>query len=165
MPKHKIFPTQNDLSPAVREKAIMLLNQQLADTSDLYSQTKQAHWNVKGLQFYQLHLLFDSLAESVEEYIDLIAERATALGGTALGTTRMAAAASRLPEYPLDAIEGPQHIEHLSARFATVAKTSRVAIDTAASFGDADTADVFTEISRGLDQHLWMLESHQTSAK
>jgi starvation-inducible DNA-binding protein len=164
MLKPRTFSTKNDLSPAVREKAIALLNQQLADTSDLYSQTKQAHWNVKGMQFYQLHLLFDTLAESIEEYIDLIAERATALGGTALGTARMSALASRLPEYPIEAVEGPQHLEALSSRFADVAKTSRAAIDTASSFGDADTADVFTEVSRGMDQHLWMLEAHQTNS-
>jgi starvation-inducible DNA-binding protein len=158
--KPKMFLTKNDLAPDVRGKAITLLNQQLADTTDLYSQTKQAHWNVKGMHFYQLHELFDTLAEAVEEYVDLIAERATALGGTALGTVRMSTTASRLPEYPLDAVDGRQHVEALTTRFAAVAKTSRAAIDAAASFGDADTADVFTEVSRGLDKHLWFLESH-----
>src|SRR5512147_1346076 len=119
MAKSKTYATQNDLAPDVREKAVALLNQQLADTLDLYSQTKQAHWNVKGMQFYQLHDLFDTLAEAVEEYTDLIAERATALGGTALGTVRMSAADSRLPEYPLDAVEGRQHVEALTTRFAS----------------------------------------------
>jgi starvation-inducible DNA-binding protein len=160
MAKSNTYATKNDLAPDVREKAIALLNQQLADTSDLYSQTKQAHWNVKGMQFYQLHELFDTLAEAVEEYIDLIAERATALGGTALGTVRMSAANSRLPEYPPDAVEGRQHVEALSTRFASLAKTSRGAIDSASSLGDADTADLFTQVSRGLDQHLWFLEAH-----
>ena len=158
--KPKMFLTKNDLAPDVRGKAITLLNQQLADTTDLYTQTKQAHWNVKGMHFYQLHELFDTLADAVEEYVDVIAERATALGGTALGTVRMSAAASRLPEYPVDAVDGRQHVEALTTRFAALAKTSRAAIDTAASFGDADTADVFTEVSRGLDKHLWFLESH-----
>ncbi len=162
MAKAKTFATKNDLAPNVREKAIALLNQHLADTSDLYSQTKQAHWNVKGIQFYQLHELFDKLAEEVEEYIDLIAERATALGGTALGTVRMAAEASRLPEYPRDAVDGRQHVEALTARFAGLAKTSRAAIDAAAAFGDVDTSDLFTEVSRGLDKHLWFLEAHLT---
>ncbi len=163
MAKVKTFATKNDLAPGVREKAIALLNQHLADSSDLYSQTKQAHWNVKGMQFYQLHELFDKLAEEVEEYIDLIAERATALGGTALGTVRMAAETSRLPEYPRDAVDGRQHVEALTARFATLAKTTRAAIDAAASFGDVDTSDLFTEVSRGLDKHLWFLEAHLTA--
>lgn len=163
MGKAKTFKTKNDLAPEVRKKAIDLLNQHLADASDLYSQTKQAHWNVKGMHFYQLHLLFDTLADAVEEYIDLIAERATALGGTALGTVRMAAASSRLPEFPLTAVDGQQSVEALVARFAGLAKTSRAAIDAASDFGDADTADLFTEVSRGLDKHLWFLETHLTS--
>ncbi len=160
MAKAKTFATKNDLAPGVREKAIALLNQHLADAMDLFSQTKQAHWNVKGMHFQQLHELFDSLAEAVEEYTDLIAERATALGGTALGTVRMSAGASRLPDYPPEAVDGRQHVEALTARFAGLAKTARAAIDAAAAFGDADTADVFTEVSRGLDKHLWFLEAH-----
>ncbi len=160
MSRSKTFSTRNDLDPEVREKSITLLNQHLADTFDLYSQTKQAHWNVKGLHFYQLHLLFDSLAEEVEGYVDLIAERATALGGTASGTVRMAASNSRLSEYPADAVSGAQHVEALVTRFAQLAKSSRTAIDMAAMFGDADTTDLFTEVSRGLDQNLWFLEAH-----
>ena len=160
MTTEKLYSTKNDLSFAIREKSIALLNQQLADTSDLFSHTKQAHWNVKGVQFYQLHLLFDTLAEAVLDYVDLIAERAISLGGTAAGTTRMSAEASRLPEYPIDAVDGGEHIEALSERYAAVATSSRAAIDRAATLGDADTCDVFTEISRGLDKHLWVLEAH-----
>jgi starvation-inducible DNA-binding protein len=160
MAKHKTFPTKNDLSATVREKAIALLNQQLADTMDLYSQTKQAHWNVKGPEFISLHKLFDELAEGVLEYIDDTAERATALGGTATGTVRMSAAASRLPEYPLDAVGGRSHVEALSARYAQLAKSTRAAIESAAALPDADTADLFTQISRGLDKDLWFIESH-----
>ena len=96
----RINPTRNDMPAELRQKAITVLNQQLADTLDLYSQTKQAHWNVKGANFIAVHEFFDDLAESVEEFIDNIAERATALGGFALGTTRMAAATTRLAEYP-----------------------------------------------------------------
>ena len=152
--------TRHDLDVEVREKATALLNQHLADATDLYCQTKQGHWNVKGMQFFQLHELFDALADSVEEYVDLIAERATSLGGTACGTVRLSAAASRLPEYPLDTMNGRQHVEALVARFSILAASSRAAIDAANAMGDADTGDVFTEVSRGLDKHLWFLESH-----
>lgn len=160
MTKRSTFPTANDLPADVREKSISLLNQQLADSTDLHSQVKQAHWNVKGMQFHQLHLLFDSLADEVEAHIDEIAERATALGGIALGTIRMTAARSRLPEYTLDVVTGRQHLEALVSRFAELGKTTRAAIDAATGFGDADTADLFTGISRGLDKNLWFLESH-----
>lgn len=157
------FSTKNDLPAPVREGAITLLNQHLADCTDLYTQTKQAHWNVKGMNFIQLHELFDKLADSVEDYVDLIAERITALGGTALGTARMSASASRLPEYPLDSIDGADHLRALVERFAASASTARAAIAQAADIGDADTADLFTEVSRGFDKHLWFLESHAIS--
>src|SRR5215813_12659389 len=100
----RTFQTKIDLPQDIRQKAIALLNQQLADTLDLFSQIKQAHWNVKGMHFMQLHEFFDTLAEGVEDYVDLLAERVTALGGVALGTARMSAAASHLPEYPLQAV-------------------------------------------------------------
>jgi starvation-inducible DNA-binding protein len=96
--KLKKYKTSIDLPAEVREQVITLLNQHLADTFDLYSQAKQAHWNVKGAQFFQLHELFDKLADEAQEYVDLIAERVTALGGTAAGTVRISAAASRLDD-------------------------------------------------------------------
>jgi starvation-inducible DNA-binding protein len=156
----RINPTRNDMPAEVRQKAITLLNQQLADTLDLYSQTKQAHWNVKGENFIAVHEFFDDLAESVEEFIDNIAERATALGGFALGTTRMAAAATRLAEYPTDLVDSKKHLEALAERYAVVCSTTRKAIETSDEFGDADTADLFTGISREMDKQLWMIESH-----
>jgi starvation-inducible DNA-binding protein len=139
---------------------IALCNKQLAAALDLYSQDKQAHWNVKGRDFWQLHELFDDLAEQVLEQIDLIAERATALGGYATGTVRMSAATSALPEYPVEATEGMDHVTALSDRYAVYAATNRAAIDEAAEAGDQDTADMFTEISRAADKHLWFLEGH-----
>jgi starvation-inducible DNA-binding protein len=160
MTKAPTFKTRIDLPAEQREQLIGTLNQHLADTFDLFSQSKQAHWNVKGPQFHQLHELFDDLAEQLEDYVDLIAERATALGGTALGTVRMAAGASRLTEYPLDAAGSMQHVEALAVRFAALAATTRTAIEAAEDLGDADTADLFTEVSRGLDKTLWFLEAH-----
>ncbi|MGH7599382.1 MAG: DNA starvation/stationary phase protection protein Dps [bacterium] len=156
----KIFTTRIDLTLETREKMIALLNQQLSDSFDLYSQTKQAHWNVKGAQFHQLHELFDKLAEEIESDVDLIAERVTALGGVALGTVRMSAAASRMPEYPVDIVDSLPTVEVLATRYANLAATTRAAIDASAQQGDVDTSDLFTEVSRGLDKALWFLEAH-----
>jgi starvation-inducible DNA-binding protein len=154
------FTTHIDLPVKTREKMIKLLNQQLADTSDLYSQTYQAHWNVKGAGFYQLHLLFEKLGNELKEYVDLIAERVTTLGGVAQGTVRMAASASRLPEYPSDVFDSLAVVEAVAERFANVAASTRAAIDSAQDVGDIGTTDLFTEISRALDKALWFLESH-----
>lgn len=155
-----LHATKNDLPAASRTKSIALLNQHLADTFDLYSQTKQAHWNVKGPHFIALHELFDKLAGMVEEHIDVMAERAQSLGGTAVGTVRAAAAASTLPEYPIGTDEGFAHVDALIERYAAAAKSTRAAIDKSDAAGDADTADLFTAVSRTLDQALWFLEAH-----
>jgi len=156
----RMHETRIDLAEEVRDKLVGVLNQQLADVFDLYSQTKQAHWNVKGTDFIQLHELFDEIATAVLPHVDLIAERATTLGGTALGTARMAAGTSSLAEYPEDAVDGMAHVRALADRYGAFAKSARAAIDTADDLGDQDTADLFTEVSRDIDKHLWFLEAH-----
>jgi starvation-inducible DNA-binding protein len=75
--------------------------------------------------------LYDQVAEGVLEYVDMIAERATALGGLALGTARMAAAASTLDEYPLDAVEGMETVRVIAERLAAYGASVRKAIDDA----------------------------------
>lgn len=156
----RMVKTSNDLPADQREQLVGLLNQQLADTFDLMSQTKEAHWNVKGPNFYQLHELFDELAANLNGHIDTIAERVTALGGLATGTARMAAAASRLPEYPIEVTRDLEVVGCMVERYANLAASTRGAIDAADELGDADTADLFTEVSRDLDKHLWFLEAH-----
>jgi starvation-inducible DNA-binding protein len=156
----RTFPTHIDLPENTREASIELLNQQLADTFDLYSQIKQAHWSIKGKEFIALHEFFDELAERVLGYVDEIAERAVALGGTATGTVRMAAANSTLPEYPLDTFEDMDVVSVLVDRYGKYAASTRAAIDTADEHRDLTTADLFTEISRTIDKDLWFLEAH-----
>jgi starvation-inducible DNA-binding protein len=155
-----LWNTKNDLPEHTRVEAITLLNQQLADALDLHLQAKQAHWNVKGPNFIALHELFDEVEEELEEHADDIAERAVALGGTAFGTARTTATSSRLAEYPLHIYSGADHVAALSTALATFAKSTRAAIDAAATLGDADTADLFTGISRAVDKLLWKVEAH-----
>ena len=158
--KQKLYPTRIDLPEDIRVKEVEILNQTLAATLDLKTQTKQAHWNVKGMDFYQLHELFDEMATELEEYVDLVAERVTALGGVALGTARIAAADSILPEYAIDAVTGAEHVTALADRFGIYAKHLREAISATEELSDADTADLYTEISRTIDKRLWFLEAH-----
>ena len=156
----KLYPTRLDLSEETRKKVISLLNITLASSLDLKTQTKQAHWNVKGKDFYQLHELFDEMAGELEEYVDMVAERVTALAGIALGTARIAVVNSLITEYPLDIASGEDHLTALADRYATYAAHLREAIDKAEHLGDADTADLYTEISRTIDKRLWFLEAH-----
>jgi starvation-inducible DNA-binding protein len=154
------FSTRIDIPEDAREQLVEILNVRLADSLDLYSQLKQAHWNVKGSDFIQLHALYDEIAASVLEFVDEIAERATALGGLALGTARMAAAASTLDEYPLDAVSGADTVEAVADRLAAYGSAIRAGIDEATELEDQDTADLFTEVSRTIDKHLWFVEAH-----
>lgn len=158
--KPSTFKTSIDIPAGTRAEMIDLCNQQLADTADLQSQIKQAHWNVKGPEFIALHKLYDDLAEEVEGYVDLIAERVTQLGGYAMGTARMAAEHSRLPEFPTDVTDGLATVKALVERYAAYAATTRAAIDEGDKSGDMATSDLFTEVSRGVDKGLWFLEAH-----
>ncbi|MDH3492053.1 MAG: DNA starvation/stationary phase protection protein Dps [Acidobacteriota bacterium] len=155
--------TKIDISEDVREQMIEILNARLADSLDLKSQAKQAHWNVKGMNFIALHELFDQVSGEVEGYSDMIAERVTTLGGTAEGTVRVAAQKSDLAQYPLEITEGADHVEALSNALAGFAKNTRANVDDADKAGDMITADLFTEVARGTDKLLWFVEAHAQS--
>lgn len=152
--------TKNDLAKKNREKLVEMLNARLADAIDLKTQAKQAHWNVKGHQFISLHELFDQVATAVEADVDLIAERVTALGGTAQGTARVVASKSTLSEYPLEIFEGTAHVDALSTAMADFNKKVRGNIDDAEKLDDASTAEMLTGIAREMDKLLWFVEAH-----
>ena len=149
-----------DLPEPARRTAIALLNQQLADAVDLGLQAKQAHWNVKGPQFLSLHELFDQTTGTVEEFADVMAERAVQLGGVAEGTVQAVVQSSRLPRYDSGLLGGAEHLHALSVALARFASTARAAILQATTAGDADTADVMTQVSRGTDSLLWKVVAH-----
>lgn len=157
-----MYATKNDLPETTRTSMTALLAARLADASDLQSQCKQAHWNVKGPSFVVLHELFDRVNEAVEGYVDDLAERMVQLGGYADGSVRTVAATSKLEPYPR-VIGTTENVEALSSAIASFGKLARAAIDAADEAGDKDTADLFTEVSRGVDKWLWMVEAHRPS--
>jgi starvation-inducible DNA-binding protein len=156
-----LYPTRNDLPESTRLQVVGLLNQRLADAIDLQTQCKQAHWNVKGPAFIALHKLFDEINESVEEYVDLIAERVVQLGGIAEGTVGIVSKRTTLEGYPLTISSGNDHVAALSDALAAFGRTVRIGIEEMNELEDAGSADVLTEISRGTDQWLWFVEAHQ----
>lgn len=159
----RLFRTKNDMPETTRIQVIGLLNQRLADAIDLQTQCKQAHWNVKGPSFIALHELFDDVDEAVEGYTDLIAERVVQLGGVAEGTARVVAERSSLDVYPLVLSNGLDHVDALSNALATFGRTVRLGIEEMDELSDADSADILTEVSRGVDKYLWFVEAHQQS--
>ncbi len=158
--KQRLFRTQVNLAEEHRVSLIELLNQHVAESLDLYSQVKTAHWNVKGPQFHSIHILTDEFADEIIEIVDDLAERATALGGFVHGTVRMAAETTSLPEYPSDLTDSMDHVKALVDRIGLFTNSIRSAIDTAANLGDQGTADLYTEVVRKIDLRLWFFEAH-----
>ena len=156
----KNHPTLNNVQSNAKSASIELLNARVADCIDLALLTKQAHWNLKGREFIAIHEMLDGFRTQVDDYVDTMAERITQLGGTALGTTQTTAKATTLSPYPVDIYAIPDHLHALIERYGKTANNIRAAIDHSAEAGDADTADIFTEVSRGLDKALWFLEAH-----
>ncbi|WP_237153874.1 DNA starvation/stationary phase protection protein Dps [Oryzibacter oryziterrae] len=152
--------THNTLSENIRTKSVEVLNKHLAAAIDLHGQVKQAHWNVRGPGFIGIHQLFDRVAGEVDTYADQLAERAGGLGGTAKGTVQVAAQASFLVPYSLGVADQNEHVFMVAATLAAFGQSTREAILDTSSIGDAETADLFTEISRGVDQQIWLVESH-----
>lgn len=149
-----------DLKSNTKSAMIELMNARLAEVLDLSLLTKQAHWNIKGLQFIAVHEMLDGLRAELDVHSDTIAERVAQLDGIALGTTQEVAKATSLPPYPTDIRKIPDHLQALAERYAASGKTAREGIATADDAGDADTADILTAYSRTLDKSLWFIKSH-----
>jgi starvation-inducible DNA-binding protein len=160
-----MYKTKIDISQKVRIQMQSILQDRLSDSIDLTIQAKQAHWNVKGPNFIALHELFDKIAAECQNYADLIAERMVQLGGKADGTINKTAKDSSLPKYPTEISTGKEHIIFFSHALATYGELIRKAIGQANELNDAGTADIFTEISRGVDKNLWFVEAHIQAEK
>ena len=153
--------THNTLPEEIRIQSVELLNLNLAAAIDLHAQMKQAHWNVRGPGFIAIHELFDKVSTAVEDYSDLLAERAGGLGGTARGTIQTAVKHSYLNPYPLGIADELQHLFAVANALAAFGGSIIEAIEKSTKIEDVTTADLFTEISRGIDQQLWFVESHR----
>ncbi len=162
MQMHK---TKNAVKSNAKTLSIELLNARVADVIDLALVTKQAHWNLKGPQFIAIHEMLDGFRTEIDDSVDTMAERVVQLGGTALGTTQTVAKATKLAPYPTDIYAISDHLAALIERYGACANAVRENIDQTAEAGDADTADIFTQVSRSLDKALWFLEAHVQESK
>lgn len=156
----KNHATRIDLPSNTKTTVIALLNENLAATIDLSLATKQAHWNLKGIQFIAIHEMLDTFRAELDVHTDTIAERAVQLGGTALGTVQTVSKASKLKPYPTDIYAIHDHLGALIEHYGAVANLVRQSIKDADEAGDDNTADILTNASRELDKALWFLEAH-----
>ncbi len=156
----RFYKNRVALPDDVKQKVVEAMNVTLAASLDMYSQAKYAHWNVKGVNFYQLHLVFDDVAKTIFKQIDAIAERITQLGGTANGTVRMSADNSPIAPYNVQALSGPEHVEALANSLGTYAKELREASDKVDEIGDGPTSDFYNQLIVDAEEELYFLESH-----
>ena len=156
----RLHKTNNDTKNNAKAASMECLQARMVDGIDLALVTKQAHWNLKGPQFIGIHLMLDGFRDELDEWNDMMAERITQLGGTARGTVQEVMRETSLKPYPTDIYAIADHLKALIDRYAGFANAVRQNIDDTDEAGDAGTADLFTEISRGVDKQLWFLEAH-----
>ncbi len=156
----RLHQTKNNTKNNAKAVSMECLEARLADSLDLGLVTKQAHWNLKGPQFIGIHLMLDKFRDEQDEWTDSIAERIVQLGGTAKGTAQEVTKRTSLQPYPTDTYRIADHLAALIERYAACANAIRQNIEDTDEAGDPDTADLFTEVSRGLDKQLWFLEAH-----
>jgi len=158
--KRQKFASNVALPDSTKDDLVKQLNTTLGTASDLVSQVKQAHWNIKGPHFVARHELFDELADHLRESVDDIAERIGTLGGYAEGTVRMASESTKLEGYDRNAIQGVDHVKALVQRYGTFSALLRKQVEATAKFGDPATEDLLTETLRQSELDMWFLESH-----
>ena len=157
---NKMYQTRIALSEDQKKQVVEVLQDKLASALDMYSQAKFAHWNVKGINFYQLHLAFDSVAENIFPQIDQIAERLTQLGGVANGTVRQSAANSALTEFDINLVAGMDYVKALADALGCYCAELREASDKIEEIGDDPTSDFFKQLDVEAEEQLYFLESH-----
>jgi starvation-inducible DNA-binding protein len=149
------------LAYEVRGESCQELNRILADSQILYGLYKKHHWLMRGLTFYQLHLLLDKHAAEQLEIIDLVAERVQTLGGVAVGDPRHVAEITTIPRPPDGAEEVDAMLSRLLEAHEIVIAKTRDAIETTASSGDTGTNDLLTsDVLRRNELQVWFIAEH-----
>ncbi len=148
------------LEDNARKTSIEQLQACMNDAASLSLALKQAHWNLKGVNFIAVHELLDQVKARLDPNLDAFAERIKQLDGMAIGTVEAVAKSTKLEPYPTDITDWSDHVKAISERMRAYGARVREAIDTTDEAGDADTADILTAASREADKDLWFLESH-----
>ena len=148
----------NDSSDSIGTYLAQLLNKQLANTVDLRSRARQAHFSVKGPYAEELSTMFDGFARELWSFADLIAQRISALGGLPAATIRFVARESNLRDYPLDALDAYDHLDALLSSYSRYESHTRYNTKAAHDIGDSETEQLLKVISAAIEKNLWFLE-------
>ena len=152
---------QLPLDAQTRRVSTDALQSTLYELVALQHSTHQAHWNVVGQNFYELHDLLGEIYNEIFPYIDMIAERKRALGVAADADPGRTAQNADLPAYPMGLQQDYDVPKQLSSQFYTVVQRVEDRIQTVGDAGDLSTQDALIDISRALELHLYKLRSLQ----
>ncbi|CAJ1583071.1 DNA starvation/stationary phase protection protein [[Mycobacterium] wendilense] len=143
---------------APSQKFIDNLQRVVVDLIELQLQGKQAHWNVVGTNFRDLHLQLDELVDFAREGSDTVAERMRALWAVPDGRTDTVAATTSLPAFP-------PHEQNTAEVVDMITTSIQAAVDTMRSVHDAidaedpTTADILHAQIEGLEKLAWLIKS------
>lgn len=137
-----------------------LLNNLVADEYVLYTKTRNAHWNVQGIHFMELHRFFETQYHDLDLVIDEVAERIRALGHYAIGSLKEFLSISHLTEAHHDFSNHSQMIQSLLNDHETIIRILRRNIAEVEKLKDAGTVDFMTGIMERHEKMAWMLRAH-----
>ena len=141
-------------SPALAES----LQRVLVDLIELHLQGKQAHWNVVGTNFRDLHLQLDEVVDFAREASDTVAERLRALDAVPDGRSDTVASTTSLPDFPAYEHSTGEVVDLVTARVYAAVDTIRSVHDTVDA-EDPSTADILHQLIDGLEKQGWLLKS------
>ncbi|MCG5433484.1 DNA starvation/stationary phase protection protein [Mycobacterium sp. MYCO198283] len=134
------------------------LQRVLVDLIELHIQGKQAHWNVVGTNFRDLHLQLDELVDFARVGSDTIAERMRALDAVPDGRTDTVAATTSVPQLPAYELSTAETVDLIVARVYAVVDTMRDVHD-AVDAEDPTSADILHQLIEGLEKQAWLIKS------
>jgi starvation-inducible DNA-binding protein len=148
------------LTDKQRSGVVDILNAALANEFVLYAKTRNYHWNVTGAQFNDLHKFFEAQYDQIEDFIDDTAERARALGGTALGSLQGFLKHTKLKENTGAPPAAMDMVADLLGDHETIIRQLREDIGKVSDkFGDEGTADFLTGTMEDHEKMAWMLRA------
>ncbi|MEU1600668.1 DNA starvation/stationary phase protection protein [Streptomyces sp. NPDC005708] len=141
-------------SPSLAEA----LQQILVDLIELHLQSKQAHWNLVGSNFRELHLALDQIVDVARDASDTVAERMRAVGAVPDGRSETVAAHATLPAFPEGEQDTTTVVDLVTGRLRATTHTARALHDTV-DREDPATADLLHMIIGILEKHAWMVSA------
>ena len=137
------------------------LSKILADEYVLYTKTRNAHWNVEGIDFYEKHKFFESQYEQLDEVIDNVAERIRSIGHFPSASLKLFLELTQLTEMSREKNDSRGFIKELLEDHESIIIKLREDIHRFANeYQDMGTSDFVTGLMENHEKMAWFLRSH-----